>query len=106
MPYKVIRHFIDLQDENHSYNVGDKFPHNGISISKRRIAELSSANNKQNTPLIAWSGVAEKPKYTKRDITLMSKEKLVNLGKELKIEGVEDKPANEIKKLIIDVLKL
>lgn len=50
--YKVIKHFIDLHDNDHSYNEGDIFPHKGVDVSKERIEELTSSNNKQHTPLI------------------------------------------------------
>ena len=57
--YKVIKYFVDLQDGNHPYNVGDAFPRKGASASDGRIAELAGRNNLQNTPLIAK--VEEKP---------------------------------------------
>lgn len=50
--YKVIKHFIDLHDNDHSYNVGDKFPREGVTVEESRIQELAGSNNKQNTPLI------------------------------------------------------
>ena len=50
--YKVIKHFIDLHDNDHSYNEGDIFPREGVDISKERIEELAGSNNKQHTPLI------------------------------------------------------
>ncbi len=50
--YKVIKHFIDLHDNDHSYNEGDIFPHEGVDVSKERIEELTGSNNKQHTPLI------------------------------------------------------
>lgn len=53
MKYLVIRHFIDLQDLNHKYNVGDKYPRKGLKPSPERIAELSGSRNKLGTPLIA-----------------------------------------------------
>ena len=64
--YKVIKHFVDLQDGNQSYNVGDAFPRKGATASDGRIAELAGRNNLQNTPLI--EKVEEKPedKPTKR----------------------------------------
>ena len=43
--YKVIKHFIDLHDNDHSYNEGDIFPHEGVDISKERIEELAGSNN-------------------------------------------------------------
>ena len=45
--YKVIRFFTDLQDNDYPYNEGDIFPRDGLSVSKERLVELSSTNNKQ-----------------------------------------------------------
>lgn len=50
--YKVIKYFEDLQDNNRPYNVGDKFPHEGLSVSEERLAELAGSENKQGVPLI------------------------------------------------------
>lgn len=50
--YKVIKHFIDLHDNDHSYNEGDIFPREGVVVDKERIEELAGSNNKQHTPLI------------------------------------------------------
>lgn len=50
--YKVIKHFIDLHDNDHSYNEGDIFPREGVDVDKERIEELAGSNNKQHTPLI------------------------------------------------------
>ena len=50
--YKVIKHFIDLHDNDHSYNEGDIFPREGVDVSKERIEELAGSNSKQHTPLI------------------------------------------------------
>ena len=51
--YRVIKHFIDLQDENnHEYNVGDISPHNKKKVSASRIKELSTDKNRQGVPLI------------------------------------------------------
>lgn len=52
MSYKVIHNFFDLQDNNHPYQVGDKFPRQGAVASENRLKELSSANNRQGKPLI------------------------------------------------------
>ena len=38
--YKVIKHFIDLHDNDHSYNEGDIFPREGGDVSEERIKEL------------------------------------------------------------------
>ncbi len=51
--YKVIKRFVDMQDGGHEYNVGDKFPREGVEVSKYRIDRLSGDKNRQRTPLIA-----------------------------------------------------
>ena len=50
--YRVIKFFTDLQDNNHAYNVGDIFPHEGMEVSEKRLLELSTTKNRQNVPLI------------------------------------------------------
>ena len=57
--YKVIKHFIDLHDNDYSYEEGDTFPREGITVKPERIAELSGSSNKQKTPLIV---LVEDPK--------------------------------------------
>ena len=60
MMYKVIKFFTDLQDNDRPYNVGDEFPHKGLTVSEKRLAELAGSNNKQGAPLIVL--VEESPK--------------------------------------------
>lgn len=50
--YRVIKHFVDLQDNNHKYDVGDTYPRKGMSVLPSRIKELASKNNRQGVPLI------------------------------------------------------
>lgn len=50
--YKVIVRFMDLQDENHIYEVGDTFPRDGVKVGADRINELMSCANKIGCPLI------------------------------------------------------
>lgn len=50
--YKVIKYFTDLQDNNHAYNVGDIFPHDGMEVTENRIKELSTDINRRHMPLI------------------------------------------------------
>ena len=57
--YRVIKAFIDLQDNNHAYSVGDTFPNNGVEVDAERIAELASDKNRLGVPLI--EEIAEKP---------------------------------------------
>lgn len=57
--YKVIETFVDLQDGNYRYNVGDKFPHDGIEVSEKRINDLSGKNNRRKRALIEKIDVAD-----------------------------------------------
>ena len=72
MKYTVIKPFMDLQDKNHAYNVGDAYPHIGAKASDKRIAELASYSNKQGTPLIkavkdeVAAETEEQPKESKK----------------------------------------
>lgn len=50
--YKVIKCFLDLQDGNHPYNVGDVFPRSGVEVKEERLEELAGSHNKQGVPLI------------------------------------------------------
>ena len=50
--YRVIKHFVDLQDNNYKYDVGDTYPRKGLNVLQSRINELASHKNKQKTPLI------------------------------------------------------
>jgi len=52
MPYKVIKYFTDLTDNNYPYNAGDSFPRKGYEVSAERLKELSGSDNKQHCPLI------------------------------------------------------
>lgn len=61
--YRVIIPFIDLQDGEHAYNIGDAFPREGHTVSEARINELSGTKNKRKMPLIAEEpDEAPKPK--------------------------------------------
>lgn len=59
--YKVLKYFVDLQDNNHPYNVGDTFPREGATANGERILELSGKNNKQGQPLIEAVEFMNKP---------------------------------------------
>lgn len=52
MKYTVVKLFMDLQDGNHTYHVGDVYPRKGVKPTKKRIKELSTAENRQRVPLI------------------------------------------------------
>ena len=64
--YKVIKHFVDLQDNNHRYDVGDIYPRKGLNVLQSRINELASNKNRQGVPLIEEiPEKAEEPKKKK-----------------------------------------
>ena len=50
--YRVIKHFVDLQDDNYKYDIGDTYPRKGLNVLQSRINELASNKNLQRTPLI------------------------------------------------------
>lgn len=49
--YRVIKDFKDLQDGNHVYREGDKYPRKGRP-KKERVEELLGSENKRGEPLI------------------------------------------------------
>ena len=49
--YEVISAFRDLQDEDHIYHVGDKFPRKGRA-KKERLEELMGPDNLIGKPVI------------------------------------------------------
>jgi len=49
--YVVTTDFTDLQDGNHVYRAGDKYPRKG-NASKKRIEELTSTKNKRKEVVI------------------------------------------------------
>lgn len=50
--YRVKVYFTDLQDNDYAYNVGDKFPRDGMAVTFDRIKELSGTQNKRGIALI------------------------------------------------------
>ena len=50
--YKVVCPFVDLQDDNYPYGVGDKYPRKGLRPTRKRIAELASQKNRRGIVLI------------------------------------------------------
>ena len=61
--YRVIKHFVDLQDNNYKYDVGDTYPRKGLNVLQSRINELASNKNLQKTPLV--EEIPEKAKEPK-----------------------------------------
>lgn len=80
MTYKVIKHFTDLQDDNHEYNEGDVFPRSGKQVSKERLTELSNTSNRQGKALI--ERVDEQTSYSDMNVSELKK-----LAKKRDIEG-------------------
>ena len=67
--YRVIKAFVDLQDNNYKYDVGDTYPRKGLNVLQSRINELASDKNKQKTPLIEEiPEVEEKPKKKSKSV--------------------------------------
>lgn len=117
MSYKVIHYFTDLQDFNHPYKVGDKFPRLGLKVSDKRLEELASNKNKQGKPLIekveevkeknfldafAENLAKEEFTYNKTEINRMSTAELKEVATLNGIENAEDMTGGELKKVLID----
>ena len=101
--YKVIRYFTDLQDNDYPYNEEDIFPREGMTVTKERIEELSSANNKQLRPLIQKE---KENKLTKTDINRMPVDELRKMAMNTGVEGAESMTGSELKKYLIDIFGL
>ncbi len=52
MYYKVLKDFTDFGDK-HIYRAGDEFPRVGAKANEKRIAELSTCQNRRGEVLIA-----------------------------------------------------
>lgn len=89
--HKVVVKFVDLQDSNHLYEVGDVYPRVGASPTPERIAELASNTNKLHTALI--EELHEEP--MKYEDTKVGKIKPVEESKE---EDKEEAPIKKRKK--------
>lgn len=114
--YEVIHYFTDLQDNEYPYNVGDIFPHDGLTVSEERLKELSGSNNKQHKPLIKLveeelpfsdneielENDSVDKKYTKSEINRMSTAELQNLAAANGIENAFETSGNELKKILIE----
>ena len=74
--FRVIKHFVDLQDNNYKYDVGDTYPRKGLNVLQSRINELASDKNLQKTPLIEEipEKVAEPKKEKKKSVEKADKE--------------------------------
>ena len=72
--YKVIKHFVDLQDNNYKYDIGDTYPRKGLNVLQSRINELASSKNKQKTPLIEEIPEIEETPKKKKSVEKADKE--------------------------------
>lgn len=114
--YEVIHYFTDLQDNEYPYNVGDKFPRDGLTVSEERLKELSGSNNKQHKSLIKL--VEDEPpfsdnditleedsagkRYTKSEINRMSTAELQNLAAAEGIENAFETSGSKLKEILAE----
>lgn len=59
--YKAVEPFVDLQDGNRAYKPGDIFPRDGLKVSKARLEELSTGNNRRGRPVICLETPVKPP---------------------------------------------
>ena len=75
--YRVIKAFVDLQDNNYAYDPKDParntYPRKGLNVLQSRINELASNKNLQRTPLI--EEIPEKVEEHKKEKKTKSVEK-------------------------------
>ena len=90
--YEVIVDFIDLRDNNHAYKVGDKFPHDGVTVSDKRIDELAGDKNKRKMPLI--QRVKEDKKIVKETVAVDGEVEFMNPP----VESVAEQTVAEVVK--------
>ena len=66
--YRVIYAFNDLNDNSRSYRVGEEFPRPGLRVTKARLKELSTDENKAGIQLIEYvpDETEDAPKPRKR----------------------------------------
>lgn len=123
MSYRVIHKFIDLQDADYLYRVGDKYPRPGMNVKQSRIDELASNRNKVGEPLITSDepkkaedftqymneSIADKTEaheYTKTEINRTSTSDLRIIAAKQGVENAEELTGAELKKLLIEKLGL
>ena len=117
MSYRVIHKFIDLQDADYLYRVGDKYPRPGMNVKQSRIDELASNRNKVGEPLITsnepkkaedFTQYMNEPihEYTKTEINRTSTSDLRIIAAKQGVENAEELTGAELKKLLIEKLGL
>ncbi|MCD8851642.1 Rho termination factor N-terminal domain-containing protein [Staphylococcus xylosus] len=93
MTYEVIKYFIDLQDNDYEYNVGDIFPRKRLRVTDERLRELSTDENRQRVPLI-------KPISEAKDFSSMKVSELKEVAKKQNIDGYSDMKKVELIKAL------
>lgn len=83
--YKVVKRFVDLQDNNYKYEAGDEYPRLGYEPSLVRINELSTKNNLQKAILI-------------KDFEDIDEKEVIDLEKNDEITEETEKPKRGRKK--------
>lgn len=89
----VINAFLDLQDAEHLYDVGDVYPRDGVEPSEERIKELLGSDNRQGQSLI--KAVKTAPADTKLEV---ESDKENEDGAEEDAEKTSDTPEVDAKK--------
>ncbi len=52
MKFKALKRFIDLEDDNHIYNVGDEYPRKNHQVTDERLIALMTGTNKRHEVLV------------------------------------------------------
>ena len=63
--YKVITEFLDNQDDNYHYHVGDVYPREGAKAPLERAAELLGTDNKLGVAVIEEEAETKKERAPK-----------------------------------------
>lgn len=106
--YEVINYFVDLQDSNHPYSVGETFPRSGFVVSEERLKELAGTNNKRGIVLIKFKEDYgnRNEEFTKTQISRMAVSELRDLAAKCDIADASTLTGGVLKKLLIEHLKL
>lgn len=89
--YRVIADFKDLEDNKYLYKVGKPFPREGIEVSERRLAILSTDQNAAKKVLIEKVEDEVFPKHTGGGYYELSN------GEKVKGKEAAEKAENELK---------
>lgn len=73
--YRVIKAFVDLQDDNHRYSVGDIYPRENAISTPARLAQLAGVKNRQGVSLIEHFDAPVQPETVEQETPLEEIEK-------------------------------